>query len=102
MNIPATLATADLLGAHSLKTTCFECVFVRGKPLLSNPAFESMPQPLLLELFRDFATRRTVSTKFAKWLEEEEEDDDDVTVVEAAQQQQGGKRRKAAGGVKAK
>ena len=64
MNIPATLATADLLGAHSLKTTCFECIFVRGKPLLSDPAFETMPQPLLLELFRDFATRRTVRTQF--------------------------------------
>jgi hypothetical protein len=65
MNIPATLATASLYRANALKEVCFEYIYVRGKDLLLNdPAFEEMPQHLLLELLRDYATRRSVRTQF--------------------------------------
>jgi hypothetical protein len=64
LNIPSLLVTSDLHRALALKEMCFECIFIRGKPMLLDASFDNMPQPLLLELFRDFATRRAVRTQF--------------------------------------
>ncbi len=94
LNIPSTLVLADLHRALALKEMCFECLFVRGAALLADPAFDAMAQPLLLELLRDFATRRLVRTQFVLPppdlpAEEEEEEVDSAPV-------QGRKRRKAA------
>jgi hypothetical protein len=64
LNIPSLLVTSDLHRALALKEMCFECIFIRGKPMILDAGFNDMPQPLLLELFRDFATRRAVRTQF--------------------------------------
>lgn len=56
--------TSDLHQALALKEMCFESIFIRGTPILLDASFNNMPQPLLLELLRDFATRRTVRTQF--------------------------------------
>jgi hypothetical protein len=62
--IPSLLTTAHLHGASALKTKCFEWIFLSGAPLLADSAFESLPRLLLVELLRDFANRRAVSTRF--------------------------------------
>jgi hypothetical protein len=54
--------TSDLHRALALKDMCFESSFIRGTSILLDASFNNMPQPLLLELLRDFATRRTVRT----------------------------------------
>ena len=64
LNIPSLLVTSDLHSALTLKEMCFESIFIRGTSLLLDASFNNMPQPLLLELLRDFATRRTVRTQF--------------------------------------
>ena len=79
--------TSDLHRAFALKEMCFECIFIRGTPMITDPAFDAMPQPLLLELFRDFATRRTVRTQFLSAEEQQ--------LAEPAGAAAAGKRRKA-------
>jgi hypothetical protein len=64
LNIPSLLVTSDLHSALALKEMCFESIFIRCKSLLLDASFNNMPQPLLLELLRDFATRRIVRTQF--------------------------------------
>jgi hypothetical protein len=64
LNIPSLLVTSDLHRALALKEMCFESIFIRGTSVLLDASFNNMPQPLLLELLRDFATRRTVRTQF--------------------------------------
>ena len=64
LNIPSLLVTSDLHRALALKEMCFESIFIRGTSILLDASFNNMPQPLLLELLRDFATRRTVRTQF--------------------------------------
>jgi hypothetical protein len=91
LNIPAMLVLADLHRALVLKEMCFECLFVRGAPMLADPAFDTMAPPLLLELFRDFATRRLVRTQFAVPPADEPEEEEYVESVV-----QDKKRRRAA------
>ena len=91
LNIPAMLVLADLHRALVLKEMCFECLCVRGAPMLADPAFDTLAPPLLLELFRDFATRRLVRTQFAVPPADEPEEEEYVESVV-----QDKKRRKAA------
>lgn len=93
LNIPAMLVLADLHRALVLKEMCFECLFVRGAPMLADPAFDTMAPPLLLELFRDFATRRLVRTQFAVPPADVPEEEEEEYVESVVQDK---KRRRAA------
>jgi hypothetical protein len=50
ISIPSLLSKADLHRALTLKAMCFEWINKRGSEGLD---FDALPQPLLLELFRD-------------------------------------------------
>ena len=63
--------TSDLHRALVLKEMCLECIFIRGSSLIADPAFDTMPKMLLLELLRDSATRRSVRTQFLSAEEQE-------------------------------
>ena len=98
MNIPSILTAASLYHAHALKEVCFEYIFVRGKDLLlNNPAFDDMPQHLLLELLRDNATRRSVRTQFVFPVAEDPVASTRIAVVTMVPPENG-KKRKASGG----
>ena len=63
-NYPATVEIAKFLeaaesyNAPTLKQACFATIFTYGQQMLADPAFQTLPQPLLLEMLRDFAQRR--------------------------------------------